>query len=136
MSDKPEGLIRSILDSYKKDDITVRIDKGNYVNKEVLIQVVGELRKILFPGYFDSNCVKGDYIEYIVGERIEYIQYHLKKQIARVLGSAEICEECPKSMADAKAEKDRNGISCKDSEDKGISADRCAGGLRWRSGSI
>ena len=63
MSDKPEGLIRSILDSYKKDDITVRIDKGNYVNKEVLIQVVGELRKILFPGYFDSNCVKGDYIE-------------------------------------------------------------------------
>lgn len=105
MSDKPEGLIRSILDSYKKDDITVRIDKGNYVNKEVLIQVVGELRKILFPGYFDSNCVKGDYIEYIVGERIEYIQYHLKKQIARVLGSAEICEECPKSKADAKAEK-------------------------------
>ena len=28
MSDKPEGLIRSILDSYKKDDITVRIDNG------------------------------------------------------------------------------------------------------------
>jgi hypothetical protein len=71
MSDKPEGLIHSILDSYKKDNITVRIDKGNYVNKEVLIQVVGELRKILFPGYFDSNCVKGDYIEYIVGERTD-----------------------------------------------------------------
>ena len=35
MSDKPEGLIHSILESYKKDDITVRIDKGNYVNKEV-----------------------------------------------------------------------------------------------------
>ncbi len=50
MSDKPEGLIRSILDSYKKDDITVRIDMGNYVNKEVLIQVVGgNFARFLFP---------------------------------------------------------------------------------------
>ncbi len=104
MSDRTKTIIKDILDSYGEQEMTVRIDAENIVNKEIIIEVIEELRKILFPGYFDKNRVRSDYIEYLVGERIEFIQYHLKKQIARVLGSREECEACPKSGISSRAE--------------------------------
>lgn len=104
MGETSEKLITDILDSYEKYDMTVRVDTENIVNKDILIEVLEELRKILFPGYFDKNRVRSEYIKYLVGERIEFIQYHLKKQVARVLGTTDICDMCPKSDAVSKAE--------------------------------
>jgi serine O-acetyltransferase len=104
MSEKSEKLIHSILDSYKEYEVTVRIDSENIVNKEVLVEVIGELRKILFPGFFDTNRVRSEYIKYLVGDRIEFVQYHLRKQIARVLGNADTCDGCPKSQFTSEAE--------------------------------
>lgn len=99
-----ERIINNILDSYQKHDLTVRIDAENIVNKDILIQIIEELRKILFPGFFDRNRVRSDYIKYLVGERIEFVEYHLKKQVARVLGSESMCEECPKSAVAKKSD--------------------------------
>ncbi len=105
MSDRSEKMIESILTSYKEHDSTVRIDSDNIVNKDVLVQVIEELRKILFPGFFDTNRVRSEYIKYLVGERIEFIQYHLRKQVARVLGNSETCDSCPKSVITSDADK-------------------------------
>ncbi|MCR5690969.1 MAG: serine O-acetyltransferase [Eubacterium sp.] len=101
---KPEELLNKILESYRKDDMTVRVDEDNYVNKEVLIQVLEEIRKILYPGFFDNNHVRHEYLPYIVGERMEFIQYHLNKQVARVIGNSSICDMCTKSESASKAE--------------------------------
>ena len=54
--------------------------EDNIINKSVLIQVLEETRKLLFPGYFDKNRVREEYIGYIVGDRIEFIQYNLKSR--------------------------------------------------------
>lgn len=97
MSEKADKIIDAILKSYKEQDVTVRIDTENIVNKDILIQVIEELRRILFPGFFDTNRVRSDYIKYLVGQRVEFVQYHLRKQIARVLGNDETCDFCPKS---------------------------------------
>ncbi len=80
------------------------MDTENIVNKNVLIQVLEELRRILFPGFFDTNRVRSEYIKYLVGDRMEFVQYHLRKQIARVLGNDETCDQCPKSDLSNKAE--------------------------------
>ncbi len=104
MSEKSEKLIDAILDSYQEYDVTVRTDTENIVNKDILIQVIEELRRILFPGFFDANRVRSEYIKYLVGERIEFVQYHLRKQIARVLGNDETCDACPKSTVTVEAE--------------------------------
>ena len=82
MSERSEEIIDQILDSYQQHEETIRVDCENYVSKEVLIEVIEEIRKILFPGFFDQNRVRSEYIKYLVGERVEFIQYHLKKQIA------------------------------------------------------
>lgn len=97
MGEKSEQIIEDILASYREHEMTVRIDEENIVNKEIIIEIIEELRKILFPGYFDKNRVRSEYIKYLVGERIEFIQYHLKKQVARALGNADDCDFCPRS---------------------------------------
>lgn len=105
MSEKSEKMIHAILDSYQEYPVTVRMDTENIVNKDILIHVIEELRRILFPGFFDTNRVRSEYIKYLVGERIEFVQYHLRKQIAGVLGNKEICEACPKSKVVSEAER-------------------------------
>ena len=97
MGEKSEQIIEGILDSYKEYEMTVRIDEENIINKEIIIEIIEELRKVLFPGYFDENRVRSEYVKYLVGQRIEFIQYHLKKQVARALGTANDCDFCPRS---------------------------------------
>ena len=104
MENNSERIINSILDSYEQHEETIHVDTENIVNKEILIEVMKEIRKVLFPGFFEQNRVRSEYLKYLVGERVEYIQYHLKKQVARVLGNADGCECCPKSEASSQAE--------------------------------
>ena len=104
MENNSERIINSILDSYEQHEETIHVDTENIVNKEILIEVMKEIRKVLFPGFFEQNRVRSEYLKYLVGERVEYIQYHLKKQVARVLGNADGCECCPKSEVSSQAE--------------------------------
>ncbi|MEE3334352.1 MAG: serine O-acetyltransferase EpsC [Ruminococcus sp.] len=93
-----DNKIDMILDSYSKYDLTSRIDEDNIVSRDELILLVKEIRKLLFPGYFDNNKVRSEYLRYLVGERLEYIEYNLRKQVARALNNEN------KSDADKKAE--------------------------------
>ena len=104
MSETAHKIIDDILESYNEHDITVHVEAENIVNKEIVIKIVEELRKILFPGFFDTNRVRNEYLRYLVGQRIEFVQYHLKKQISRALRTEDGCEECPKSDHTKKAE--------------------------------
>ena len=97
-------MIEAILESYKEYPVTVRMDTENIVNKNVLIQVLEELRRILFRDFY-TNRVRSEYIKYLVGDRMEFVQYHLRKQIARVLGNDETCDQCPKSDLSNKSKK-------------------------------
>lgn len=99
-----EKLINSILDSYKKYELTVKIDSESILNKDVLISVMEEVRRLLFPGFFDKNQLRGDFLKFHVGQRLEFIQYNLKKQVARALGDLELCSGCGRSAREQEAE--------------------------------
>lgn len=103
MDNKTEKLVTDILDSYKAYDLTDRIDAENMLNREILVDVLEELRKILFPGFFDENRAHSEYIKYLVGERLEYIQYHLKKQVSKALANLERCTDNKQCELDKKA---------------------------------
>lgn len=105
MSERADKIIDAILASYEENDTMIRTDTENIVNKDILIQVLEELRRILFPGFFDTNRMRSEYMKYLVGQRVEFVQYHLRKQIARVLGNDETCDSCPKSTVVPRAEK-------------------------------
>ncbi len=91
-----DNLVDMLMESYDKHSLTSRIDKCNIVNRDILIEILNELRMILFPGFFDKQRVRKEYARYLVGERLEFIQYNLKKQIAKALDNIETDEEkCP-----------------------------------------
>ena len=105
MNDNINKTVNEILESYSKHEQTCRLSEDNIINKSVLIQVLEEIRKLLFPGYFDKNRVREEYIGYIVGDRIEFIQYNLKKQIAKALKGCEKCNDLSYDEVMKKSEK-------------------------------
>ena len=100
MANKVEDLVNVILDSYNECDITARIDEENMLNKDILIEIIDEIRKVLFPGFFDNNKVRSEYLKFLVGERLEFIQYHLKKQVSNAFANQDVCRECSKAQAE------------------------------------
>ena len=96
-----DKLVNKILENYDKYELTKRIDADNIVSRDVLINTVKELRKLLYPGYFDNMKIRSGYIKYLVGERLEYIEYNLKQQVANALKN---CDYNCKEDFDEKAE--------------------------------
>lgn len=104
MENKTDDLVNVILESYNKYDLTVRIDAEHMLNKDILIKVTEEIRRVLFPGFFDERRVRSEYIKFLIGERLEFIQYNLKKQIAKAFGTRDLCSGCQRSAVNEKAE--------------------------------
>ena len=80
-----DELISSILKSYEDHPISTRLEVSRILNRDLLIDVLEKIRQILFPGYFDENRIRAEYLRFIIGEKIEYIQYHLSKQVSIAL---------------------------------------------------
>ena len=51
-----------------------------------------------------NNKVRSEYLKFLVGERLEFIQYHLKKQVSNAFANQDVCRECSKAQAEEKAE--------------------------------
>lgn len=87
-------IVNNVLESYKAHDITRRIDPKATINRDRVIEIVETMRRILFPGFFAENKAKSEYLLYIVGERVEFVHYNLRKQINNALSSNPECG-CP-----------------------------------------
>lgn len=99
-----EKNVELILESYEKYDLTKRIGEDHIVSRDVLIQLVKEIRKVLFPGYFDNKKIKKEYVKFYIGEKLEYIEYTLAKQVERAFNNACVCGDI-KAKAEETVEK-------------------------------
>ncbi|MBQ3379760.1 MAG: serine acetyltransferase [Clostridia bacterium] len=88
MENNTRKLVDAILESYGQYKPICRLDAENILNKQIIIEVLEKVRKLLFPGFFEISKTRSDYIEYAVGDQIEFIEYNLRRQIARALGSS------------------------------------------------
>ena len=79
---RSEELIGKITKSYQEHPETTRMHQGGLLNRSLLIDILEKIREVLFPGFYDQNRIREEFVPYIVGEKIEYIQYQLTKQIA------------------------------------------------------
>lgn len=80
-----DALVAEILDSYQKYPETCSINTRNRLNKNIIIDILEEIRSIVFPGFFEAKNLNRDSIEYHVGELLEDIHYRLKKQVTKAL---------------------------------------------------
>lgn len=78
-------LVGEILESYEKYPEICSIDAEYRMNKDIIIDILEEIRSVVFPGYFERKSLNSGSIEYHVGELLEDIHYRLTKQVARAL---------------------------------------------------
>jgi serine O-acetyltransferase len=78
-------LADSILQSYREESDIIKIEGRNQIHSTVVIELIENLRSLIFAGFFSKKRLKVESIEYYVGELLETLIYFLQKQIARAL---------------------------------------------------
>lgn len=124
-----DALVDEILKSYEAHPETCSINTRNRISKDIIIDILEEIRSVVFPGYFEVKNLNAQSIEYHIGELLEDIHYRLRKQVAKALyhtNEKSIREE----DAQLRAGGDREGISETNSGIARSIGDRCAGSLR------
>ena len=81
-----EALLDELLESYALYPVSTRMNVKNILNRDLLIDILEKIRQILFPGFYERSRVRADYVRYTAGEKLEYVQYHLTKQVSIALG--------------------------------------------------
>ena len=95
MSQKPENLeqvVNALVDNYQLHPVISKIDCMTQPNREVIRQIIENLRRLIFPGYFDQKHLKHESIAYYVGDLMESISYNLTKQIIKAYRCCD-CDE-------------------------------------------
>ncbi|MCD8396924.1 MAG: serine acetyltransferase [Lachnospiraceae bacterium] len=91
-------LVGEILDSYREYPKTCSIDMENRLNRAEIVDILEEIRCLLFPGFLEMKNLNRDAISYHVGELLENVQYRLRKQVTRALYHS---ENAPESLEEA-----------------------------------
>jgi serine O-acetyltransferase len=77
------NLTKDIIRSYEEEDLIIKIETRDQINSHVILEILEDLRRLVFAGFFGEKKLKRDSIEYYVGDLLETLAYHLGKQIAR-----------------------------------------------------
>ncbi len=84
-----ENIVHEILEDYQKDrPIDRKDDFFDLPNRDVIIDLIDELMKIVYPGYFRDTTYKGYNAGNHLATLIEDVMYRLHNQIVKVWKTA------------------------------------------------
>lgn len=92
-------LVGAIVASYRAEPRTRHIDIGALPNHDVVVDIIGLLRALLFPGYFGRQNLTSKSLSYHVGSLLADVHDKLAEQVALAF----LHEEAPNSDATADA---------------------------------
>ncbi len=102
-----EGIVDSILDDYLQGRDIDRIEPFRHPDKDVIIDIIDKLRRIVFPGYFLEKTYRIYNAKHNLSMLIEDVMFNLNQQISLVLQdgerSQEICLEFFRSIPKVRA---------------------------------
>ncbi len=92
-----EGVVDAILEDYRNGRDIDRIEQSRQPDKDVIIDIIHKLRRIVFPGYFKEKSFRIYNAKHNLSMLIEDVMFNLNRQIGLVIGedknSEEICLE-------------------------------------------
>lgn len=97
-----EARIDSVMEGYKAEDIFFIQHKRHFPTRAAVIDLLGQLRILLFPGYFDNETAAGDSTRLLVGERLLHINRVLSTEVRKALLYEN--EDLPEDEAERRAE--------------------------------
>lgn len=82
---KLESRIGAIMEGYEAEETFFTEHKHIFPRRNVVYDLIDQIRSLLFPGYFDDESAAGQSNPTLVGERLLRIERHLSEQIERAL---------------------------------------------------
>ncbi|MBP5416892.1 MAG: serine acetyltransferase [Clostridiales bacterium] len=98
-----QNVVDLILKDYEDERTINAIDVHHQPDKDVIISVVDNLLKILYPGYLSDKVFQVYTLKNTMSATIEDVIFHLKKQVAIVLKYTDEFAAAPQSVLDEKA---------------------------------
>lgn len=84
MSDKKSAILnvaKGLTENYASEELFMPKSGRRLPNRSVIIDIVRDLKSIIFPGYFSTDTSATVFSEYYVGHRLNDIYDRLKNQI-------------------------------------------------------
>lgn len=84
MSDKKSAILRAakgLTENYASEELFMPKSGRRLPNRSVIIDIVRDLKSIIFPGYFSTDTSATVFPEYYVGHRLNDLYDRLKNQI-------------------------------------------------------
>ena len=108
MSDKKSAILRAakgLTENYASEELFMPKSGRRLPNRSVIIDIVRDLKSIVFPGYFSTDTSATVFPEYYVGHRLNDLYDRLKNQIEiALLYHGEEPEEAAEQTDDAPAQ--------------------------------
>ena len=98
IEEKIEKVVNLILEDYRHDRDIDRMDILSQPDKDVVIDIITKLRRIVYPGYFRDKDYRIYNAKHNLSMLIEDVMFNLSRQVALVLQSTGEAE--PKAKAD------------------------------------
>ena len=99
-----DSLLDSLLDDYNGGRIIDEVKTFDLPDNEVLVSVLHNLKRIIFPGYFRNKAFKVYTVRNNISMLLEDVIYRLTKQIAIVLRYDETYAHAEQEAVDERAE--------------------------------
>lgn len=80
-ADKIKKVTASLIENHSKCELIGKECARPLPNRDSIIEVIRELRKVIFPGYFDNEYAAEGLSEYYIGDKLSRIFTLLAKQI-------------------------------------------------------
>ena len=77
-----EGIVDTILEDYQSGRYIDKMESSHRPDRDVVVDVIEKLRRILFPGYVREKNYRMYNAKYNLSMLIEDVMYHLSHQIA------------------------------------------------------
>lgn len=103
-----DALIERLVESYQSDDRTHHLDATFLPSQARTIEILGLLRQLIFPGFFDEERLSTQTVRFHVGDLLMRLRDMLYEQIRQALryeenrqgaGQGDLCEHCDKAAA-------------------------------------
>lgn len=93
-----DGILKDILDDYKKDRAIDKTDIYNEPDKNEVIAILKNLLCIVYPGFYRDKVFKIYHVDHTVSTLIEDVIFHLNKQIMVVMRHSGTCRNDEKKL--------------------------------------
>lgn len=78
-------LVASISNNYNVEEIFFTKEGKPFPSRSIIIDIIHDFRRLIFPGYFGNETIAGKSPEYFVGDMLMHIEAKLSPQISAAL---------------------------------------------------